>query len=232
MSLSRRQVLAAGVALPVVLTTPASAARPTRPARGLTWAGRTWNLRSGTGGPGPNTWDGSGPYVDSAGHLHLRIWERDGRWVCSEVFTSALGFGTYEWTFLRPASPVDPNVVLGLFTYETDTREIDVEIARWGGVDAHDAQWAVQPAGEPGNLHRFTLPPADLVTVRYTWTPGRVVFSGEAGDSRLPDWSNDRAPTSKRGKVHMNLWLFEGRAPTDGAPVDVALTDFRFTPAG
>ena len=30
--------------------------------------------------------------------------------------------------------------------------------------------------------------------------------------------------------VHMNLWLTEGRAPSDGKPIEVVIRDFRFTP--
>ena len=140
MELSRRQVLAAGAALPLAVTGAASAARPPS---GLPFAGRSWVVRSGTGGPGPNSWAGSLPSVDASG-LHLRVAQVGGRWSCSEVFlTSPLGFGTYEWTFRVPPGGLDANVVLGLFTYETDARETDIELARWGDVDGQAAEVVV-----------------------------------------------------------------------------------------
>lgn len=227
MRLTRRRLLTAATALPLAAALPAQAARPPS---GLSFAGRSWTVRSGTGGPGPNTWDGASPYVDSAG-LHLRIASTPRGWTCSEVFLAgALGFGTYEWSFTVPV--LDANVVLGLFTYETDTRETDVELARWGNAaDPTNAQWAVQPAGTPGNLRRLVLPPGAQVTTRYRWTSGRADFSGSVDGQPLEPWSSTAATTSSRGKVHMNLWLFEGRPPTDGRPVDVAVRSFSFTRA-
>ena len=230
MELSRRQVIAAGAALPLAVAGSAQAARP--PAA-LKWAGHSWYRRSGTGGPGPNSWDGTLPHVDSDGRLHLRIARTSRGWACSEVFGPQLGFGTYAWTFEVPAAGLDPRVVLGLFTYETDTRETDIELARWDGVDGHNAQWAVQPA-TADNVRRFDVADGARVTARYTWTSsGTATFSGEqtAGGvtTALPGWSTTRATTSRRGKVHMNLWLFQGLPPRDGQEVDVVVSDFRFT---
>jgi len=222
-------VIGAGAVLPLALGGVAEAARPPS---GLAFARRTWAVRSGTGGPGPNTWAGQLPYVDADG-LHLRVAQVGGRWSCSEVFlTSPLGFGTYEWSFRVPAGGLDANVVLGLFTYETDTRETDVELARWGDVDGHNAQWAVQPA-TPDNLLRFDVAAGATVVARYRWSArGTADFSGSqslgGATTPLPSWSNPRATTSKRGKAHMNLWLFQGRPPVDGAPAEVVVTDFRF----
>jgi hypothetical protein len=30
--------------------------------------------------------------------------------------------------------------------------------------------------------------------------------------------------------VHMNLWLLNGHAPTDGQEVDITIAEFKFTP--
>ena len=74
------------------------------------------------------------------------------------------------------------------------------------------------------------------VTVRFTWQPGRVDFSGSAettgGTVALPSWTNTSAdvPTTDTERVHMNLWLYQGRAPSNGQAVDLAITNFRFTP--
>ena len=37
-------------------------------------------------------------------------------------------------------------------------------------------------------------------------------------------------PTHGDERVHLNLWLFNGAAPRDGAPVDVTIESFQFTP--
>ena len=37
-------------------------------------------------------------------------------------------------------------------------------------------------------------------------------------------------PPSSDERVRLNLWLFEGRAPTDGQPVEIVVDAFTFTP--
>jgi hypothetical protein len=66
---------------------------------------------------------------------------------------------SYNWTVTAGAGSLDPNVVLGLFTYDDSPdqthREIDVEFARWGATPAQDgsnAQWVVQPYGGSDHL--------------------------------------------------------------------------------
>jgi hypothetical protein len=56
---------------------------------------------------------------------------------------------------------LDPNVVLGLFTWSDKApsahREIDIEFARWANAaDPTNAQYVVQAYGGAGHLARFT----------------------------------------------------------------------------
>ncbi len=242
MALSRRQVLAAGLGLPLTaLAGQAAAARPGGGGGGSSavfgWSGHAWRRRSWPGGPGPCNWDPALPFVDGSGALTLRIVNAKGRWWCSEVKSeAALGFGTYEWTVRGPAHDLDANVVLGLFLYKDDDNEIDIELARWGDpANATNAQWAVQPADRDGNLERWSLPATGSATMRFTWTPGRADFSGDyltsGGREPLPPWTNSAAPLQSAGvHVHMNLWLLLGRAPLNRLPASVAVTGFRHTP--
>jgi hypothetical protein len=189
----------------------------------------------------------SGPYVDPSGTLHLRIRRTaSGRWTSSEVFgDSTMGYGTYEWTVQGPLSSLDPNVVLGLFTYDStasappDNREIDFEAARWGStaLKADNADYVVQPVSS-STADYFRLPRGTSLTVSYDWTAGQVVFSGSEVTSTgatiaLPTYtvSGAAVPTPGNEVVHMNLWLFQGRAPMDAKPVSVAIDRFSFTPA-
>ena len=125
---------------------------------------------------------------------------------------------------------LDPNVVLGLFTWDDDPaynhREIDFEAARWGvAADPTNSQFVVQPYATPGNLQRLTTP-AGAQTVTFTWQPNQVDFA--AGGTA---WTYTGASVPlPAASVHMNLWLDAGRPPTNGKAVDVVLTGFSHTP--
>jgi hypothetical protein len=202
----------------------------------LSFAGYPWTVKSSTTpiGPGPNLFDAAGPFVDSSGDLHLQIVHAAAGWESSEVVLNpTLGYGTYSWTVDGPASTLDQNVVLSLFTYDNSgtspsNRELDFEASRWGWAgDPTNAQYVVQPSDTSGNLERITLPNPDVTTVTMTWLPGSVTFSADS----LPLWTNTSpsVPTSSTEQVHMSLWLNDGVPPSNGQPVSVTVTDFHFT---
>jgi hypothetical protein len=202
----------------------------------LTFAGYQWTVKSSTTpiGPGPNLFDATGPFVDSSGNLHLQIVHTAAGWESSEVILDpTLGYGTYSWTVDGPLSTLDPSVVMALFTYDNantspSNREIDFEASRWGDAGSvADAQYVVQPYLTPGNIEGITLPQSNVTTVTMTWVPGSVTFSADS----LPPWTNSSSsvPTSATEQLHMNLFLFQGNAPTNGQPVSVEVTNFQFT---
>jgi hypothetical protein len=215
------------------------------PAADLKFAGYTWAVKSSTTliGPGPNLFDANGPYVDSSGYMHLRILKTALGWESSEVVLKpSLGYGTYHWTVLGPVAILNPSVVLALFTYDStnstpSNREIDFEASRFSGLfNRTTAQYVVQPYTTPGNLKRILIPKGGVTEVTLRWTPGRVAYSGEAGQSGhlapLQSWTNISSSVPNHGaeQVHMSLWLFRGAAPTKGKAVSVRVSSFTFTP--
>ncbi|MBM3878364.1 MAG: hypothetical protein FJ387_01375 [Verrucomicrobia bacterium] len=85
-------------------------------AREIVFAGHTWTVRSGQGGPGPNAWDQNNVWLDAATNLHLKIARREGKWSCAEVtLQKRLGFGRYQFQTVGRVDHLDENVVLGLF---------------------------------------------------------------------------------------------------------------------
>lgn len=194
---------------------------------------------AGKVGPGPNYFSAANSFLDSNGDLHLRI-SRDSRrrWQSAEVFASAsLGYGTYRWTVATDVSNLDPNVVLGLFTWSDNPaeahREIDYEAARWGvSTDPTNAQFVVQPWDTPGNMLRFTQP-AGPSAVEFTWSADRVVFRSTVTGSLPREWTFEGdVPTAGDERVHMNLWLMNGSPPMNGQAVDVVLSDFVYCAIG
>jgi len=213
----------------------------------LLWAGYDWQVRSGTGGPGPNTWDPANVWVDALGQLHLRIAQTARGWTCAELYTTArLGFGIYQFWVTGRLDQLDPRVVLGLFHYPTEdvgpdgTNEIDIEFARWDNPAWPNGNYTVWPktAGPPQLTWSFELVQTGThTTQRYHWRPGRVCFqslhghrhdtAGLAAAWPTPDSHLDLVAAQPM-PVHLNLWLFQGQPPLDGQEVEIVLVDFRY----
>lgn len=210
------------------------------PVTALWFAGYPWTVKSSASvvGPGPNRFSDSpqNVWVDAAGQLHLRITKRDGQWQCAEVILGrSLGYGTYSFDIASPVGGLDPNAVLGLFTWDDapadNHREIDIEFARWGVAAAPtNAQYVVQPAG-PGRWNRFAQPQAAASRHSFTWAPKQVDFLSTAVPGpAIASWryAGRGIPRAGAERARINLWLDRGRAPTDGAEIEVVLSHFSF----
>lgn len=221
-------------------------------ARTLQFAGRTWHVRDEpVGAPGPNRWAAENAWVDDAGRLHLRITQgADGTWRCAEVrLDGALGLGSYEFKVVGAIDRLDRNVVFGLFQYPDPatgpdfTHEIDIEFARWGRADGLPGYWTVYPATTAvaettrafapvleglHTTHRFHRA---RDAVRFQWLHGHQDGDAQQGGSWTfapKDWKKRISQAAQ--PVYINLWLFRGLPPADGAEVELIVSDFRFTP--
>ncbi len=247
-------------ALIVLLCSAQGACRSDEPkAQTLRFAGYEWEVREGAGGPGPNAWDARNAWVDEAGQLHLKISRRASQpevgkpeaeaWSCAEVTVkNRLGFGRYQFQVAGRLDLFDPNVVLGLFNYTTPdvgpdgTNEIDIEFARWGEAGHPGGNYTVWPAlpgsTEPGLT--FPLPQAQTSTHRFMWRSGSVRFQSLSGfrennEGEFLRWKFE--PPEPRRLVpqhplplHLNLWLFRGRAPQNGKEIEIVIHSFSFKP--
>jgi hypothetical protein len=225
-SLSRRRALAA-LAAPLVCR-PAAAAEVVR------FSGRDWEVKTSEGrvGPGPNYFSANNVEVDQRGRLHLRVAPRDGGWTCAEVIgVDSLGYGTYEFK-VEDVAGLDANVVLGMFTWDTDARqyhfrEIDIEISRWSDPNNRNAQFVVQPYTRPENIVRFDLP-AGASTHSFRWFPGRVLCRSARGSLVVCRHGfTSGVPPAGVEHPHINLWLFGGRPPGAGG-LEVVVSRFSF----
>jgi len=238
----RLLVVAASFALLATTTTAAGAGAETTGPRTIAFSGSSWTVKASTGlvGPGPNVFSDSpeNVWVDAFGHLHMRITHRDGRWLAAEVILDkSLGHGTYRFNVASPLGQLDPNVVLGLFTWSDDpaynNREIDIEFAKWGDATATtNAQYVVQPYGSPGNLFSFVQPAGAPTSHQFTWASNRVTFlSTTAAGATIASWQHRGRDVPKPGdeRTRINLWLDGGAPPTDGNEVEVVLSGFTFS---
>lgn len=230
-------VLAAVLAAALPMTAAAARPAPSGPTS-VEFSGFEWTVKDHNRkiGPGPNFFSASNVEVDAQGRLHLRIRPSGRKWTTAEVIANAsLGYGTYTWT-LAPVPNLDPNVVLGLFTWNDAPdfahREIDIELARWGNAaDPTNAQYVVQPWDADDHDERWTLGSGLGSTIHsFTWTEGRVDFVSTRADdgSVLRRWSyvGSDVPVPGGENPRMNLWLFRGAAPTDGQAVEIIIESF------
>ncbi|MBA2390399.1 MAG: glycoside hydrolase family 16 protein [Geodermatophilaceae bacterium] len=206
----------------------------------MPFAGYTWTVKfsSSPVGPGPNVFSDSADnvWVDTAGRLHLRITCRAGLWRCGEVILDrSLGYGSYFFTLVSSVGGLDPNVVLGLFTWGHDPadehREIDIEFARWGAVVGPNAQYVVQPHDRVGHRHSFSWTAAAPTTHAFAWNPDEVSFrSATLAGETIASWtySGPDVPSAADERARINLWLYGGASPTDGAEVEVVVSEFTF----
>ena len=112
-------------------------------------------------------------------------------------------------------------------------REIDIEFARWGNaLDPTNAQFVVQPYGTLGNLKRFLQPLATPSVHSFAWAAKSVTFASRDATGRaIADWryGGRSVPRAGAERVHLNLWLYNGRPPTDGAEQEVVVSKLSFT---
>ena len=213
--------------------------------RTISFANRNWTVKASGGalwGPGPNNFsdDAKNVWVDGEGKLHLAITFEGGVWRCAEVILqNSLGYGSYRFTIDSPVDNLDPNVVLGLFTWNDSPaynhRELDIEFSRWGSAtDPTNAQYVVQPYTGSANLQRWTQQPGYAPSSHsFRWTSRSVVFQSSAFGNAYAQWSyTRRAGIPKPGgeQARINLWLFRGAPPANSQPVEVVIGKFEFLP--
>jgi hypothetical protein len=221
--------------------------------RTVDFSGYTWNVKStvappyeGPVGPGPNYFsaDPGDVWVDAGGNLHLTITQRDGKWYASEIYTrTPMDCGTYTFTLASPIDQLDKNAVLGLFTWdETDPayahREIDIEYSRWGDAAGPNSQYVVQPFDHPGNRHQFnTSLTGPFSTHSFKWELEDILFNSRQGHApslgaNIESWlyTGPDIPAPGRGNARINLWLYNGLAPSDGQRVEVVVEGFDYEP--
>lgn len=208
------------------------------------FSGLQWQARSqGLSGPGPNVWNACNAWLASDG-LHLRVDRIGGVWTSAEVFTtSVVGYGRIEMELASPVHALDPNVVLGFFTYPSGgldgLHEIDIEIARFGvtAANATNLNYIVYPGSAPkGTLSKCALRwdlPVTASVHRFLWSASAVSFQSfdvtTIASNTIPYRAWTFVPSgaftisSGRWPLHLNLWLYEGKAPANGQPVEIVI---------
>lgn len=118
------------------------------------------------------------------------------------------------------------------------TNEVDIEVSKWGNENGKNLLYncfSTTNGITRGSNYDMKLN-GSYTTHRFQWTPDHVSYEsmhGHQNDStfQFVNWTtpSDIAHLipSMELTVHINLWLFEGRPPSDGKPVEVVIKRFR-----
>jgi hypothetical protein len=245
--MSRSTALLGALLALAAFLAPAGAAQ----AKTLRFAGYDWVVKSGDDlGPGPCNWSAANAWVDGNGWLHLTLTQQNGTWYAAEIESvKRFAFGRFQLYVIGQIDKLDQNVVLGLFNYPTSdvgadgTNEIDIEIARWGTPtwpNLNYTVWPTRAGATPGAKTYFFSLNGTYTTQRFTWRAAGILFQslyGHRNDDRneIARWNfaphtPAQAIPQKPLPFHLNLWLFDGKPPTDGKPVEIVVKSFSYKP--
>jgi hypothetical protein len=214
----------------------------------ISWQGYTWKVTSG-GMAGLAPGDPRNVLIDASGFLHLNIAKRDGKWTAAELFTlDDLGFGTYQWVVEGDVWNMDPNTVLGLFTYgpahrigKNATNEIDIEFSQWNHTCICNADFTVYPPvardhHKPSYELNFKVDGGTtLTTARMVWSSASIVFTLMSGDQpigttvlKTETFTSSKADIPQQPiPVGINLWAFKSLPAADQS---VIIRSFQYAP--
>lgn len=212
----------------------------------IEFSGYTWNVKQGNRkGPGPNRWRRSNVWVDTYGHLHLKISYDSavGKWSCAEVSTTqSFDFGKWQFWVEGRIDQLDKNVVLGLFNYSGNDGfdEMDIEWARWGNQNNPNCNYTIWPAENGYNNFSYAKEitfSRKRTTQRFTRTANSVHFQTLQGftDNNQNELSSATCTSPPNSisqlamPAYINLWLFHGMPPSDGKEVEIIIHKFTYT---
>lgn len=223
-----------------------------KPSYSANFAGIDWIVRRNSipEGPQNNFFAGKGIAVsfNKDRSVTLKVAQKNGTWYGSELYmTRGLGYGTYIFQLNESPFELDPNIVLGLFTYSPSEayhhREIDIEFSAWGVSGAPvKGQFVIQPYYQRGNMKTFTGKGASgPISCAFTWTEKAVSFIAWMGHGTMPApqdpsiiaaWTfrdSTRIPKPGDEAVHLNLYLAHGSVPPAGTGrLDITVQSFMF----
>lgn len=211
--------------------------------RVISFAGYQWKVKSSKGGtmaPGNNYFSDSpeNVWVDGEGRLHLRITHKNGKWYCAQVnMMRSYGYGKYTFIVNSGVDELNKQVVGGMYTYQNDSAEIDIEFSKWSLDSNRNSQFVTQPGSIPANKRRYDLDLAGRPSTHsFRWQPGRIDFESYRGVAAKPavadiiqqwTYTGRYVPVDADETVRINLWLFRGLPPSDEKETEMVLSGFR-----
>lgn len=200
------------------------------------FSGYEWELRQAASdrGGSRNQYDPANVWTDGKGFLHLRLARTGSDWTSAEVrLTRSLGYGSYS-VVVQDVSNLEPSAVFSIFTWADPgpSREMDIEISRWGEATSRNAQYVVQPYYLSANVVRFALP-AGAMTHSLRWEPGRASFrTAFRGSGKIVDEHSfsSGVPSPGNESLHINLYRYDNRSNPLQRECEVVIEKFEYFP--
>jgi hypothetical protein len=214
----------------------------------LSFSGMDWYVKTAPlkVSPGSQFFVEENAFVDTLGRLHLRVSRCQDSWCAAEVYTKdTVGYGSYSFQIDSELDTLDPNITLGLFTWDAIAAEQfhsewDIEFARWGQPNASfSAQYVVQPYTGPNNMFRFLMSSAVPTTHTVSWSQSQVNFVSNAGAIGATGpvinqftYNGGLTPVPPLGdaRLHLNLYVGSGQAPLVQANTEIIINRVQYTP--
>jgi hypothetical protein len=209
------------------------------------FAGYKWVIKDSHGkhtGPGNNYFSSSkeNVWIDADGKLHLRLTNRFDKWFCPEVtMVNPLGYGKYFFYVDPLTTPLDKELVVGLFLYDHHDsinyhREIDIEFSTWGRDTTVNTQYVVQP--KESDAFRFSTDLNKKSMHMISTTKNEIHFrSYYIEDRKEKKYSSTKVKPEKEfytddEKVSLNVWLYNKVEPDNLKEFEIVFSSFRFEP--
>jgi hypothetical protein len=149
----------------------------------------------------------------------------------------SLGYGSYRFV-VHDISHLEPAAVFAIYTFDYlgPSREMDIEVSRWGEPEDKNAQYVIQPYVVPANTVRFAAPEGPLM-YWMVWQPGRVSFKTIRGSA--PARGSDvvaehvftsGVPSAGNERIHLNLWVYGNIRNPVQHEFEVVIEKFEFLP--
>ncbi len=206
--------------------------------RTLQFSGYEWRLRQVPGNAGGSivSYDPANAWTDRDGFLHLRIAGQPNHWTCAEAnLTRSLGYGSYRFV-VRDISHLEPADALAFSTWDgsAPTREMNIEISKWGEPTSKNAQFVIQPYYIPANTVRFVVGEG-TTTFNLRWEPGRASFKNWRGsheDSGLVAGHvfTSGVPLPGDETIRINFYVFYNKRHPLQRGAEVIIEKFEYLP--
>ncbi|MFZ7114201.1 MAG: glycoside hydrolase family 16 protein [Bacteroidota bacterium] len=215
----------------------------------IEFSGYTWTIKDSYGkhtGPGNNYFSGSkeNVYVDANGKLHLRLTMRNDKWYCPEVrMQKNLGYGSYVFYIDSLETPLDKDIVVGLFMYDREDslnfhKEVDIEFSQWGKDNSLNSQYVMQPKEDEAYRFNtdFTKKSKHTIELRKRKIAFKSSYETEDNKGCLhKNYSHHKIKPNKEymsinERVSINVWLYRMSEPSNLKEFEIVISKFEFKP--
>jgi hypothetical protein len=220
-----------------VLAVASARGTPTRPTSFLQFSGYQWEVRRNTNGDG-HRYDTANAWTDERSFLHLRISKESNGWLNGQVRLSrSLGYGLYK-VVVDDVAHLEPAAVIAIVTWDDfgPSREMSIEMSRWGQPENKNGQFVVQPWDVPANAVRFMNPPGK-VTYWIKWEPGSVLFRASRGSDSRPGVGTiaehqftSGVPSAGDERLSIGLYAYNSSPFPLGHEAEIVIESFEYLP--